>query len=161
MTKDWPMDTVSIEALGSLEPIARDEWDRLANPGWHLGPRGKAERLSPDAPPFNPFVTYDFLKCLEDAGCVGGRSGWRPRHLVIRGASGTALAAAPAYLKSHSQGEYVFDYGWADAFERAGGRYYPKLQVSVPFTPAQGPRLLVGDTDQPRRRALLARALVY
>ena len=152
------MDPVNVEAIGGLEHVAREDWDRLANPGWTLGPRGRL--TTQGAEPFNPFLTYDFLRALEDAGCVGGRSGWQPRHLLMRGEDGTLIGAAPAYMKSHSQGEYVFDYGWADAYERAGGRYYPKLQVSVPFTPAQGPRLLVGDTDQAERRSLLASALV-
>ena len=152
------MDPVNVEAIGGLEHVAREDWDRLANPGWTLGPRGRL--TTQGAEPFNPFLTYDFLRSLEDAGCVGGRSGWQPRHLLMRGEDGTLIGAAPAYMKSHSQGEYVFDYGWADAYDRAGGRYYPKLQVSVPFTPAQGPRLLVGDTDQAERRSLLASALV-
>ncbi|MCF3935758.1 GNAT family N-acetyltransferase [Acuticoccus sp. M5D2P5] len=152
------MDQLSIEAVGALKDVGRAAWDGLANPGWTVGPRGQISGSGPRA--FNPFVTYDFLSALEDAGCVGGRSGWFPRHLVVRDPAGEAIAAAPAYLKTHSQGEYVFDYGWADAFERAGGRYYPKLQSSVPFTPAQGPRLLVGDRDEAYRRDLLARALV-
>jgi predicted N-acyltransferase len=152
------IESVSIEAVGGLDDVDRDAWDSLANPGWTVGERGRVTGGGPRA--FNPFVTYDFLRALEDAGCVGGRTGWHPRHLLVRDAAGGLVAAAPAYLKSHSQGEYVFDYGWADAYERAGGRYYPKLQVSVPFTPAQGPRLLVGDTDEANRRSLLARALV-
>lgn len=152
---------IAISAVTGMEPIGKATWDALANPGWRIGPRGGPERIDPAAPAFNPFVTYDFLLSLEDAGCVGGRSGWMPRHLVVRDGAGSAIAVAPAYLKSHSKGEYVFDYGWADAFERAGGRYYPKLQVSVPFTPAQGPRLLVGmGGDAAERRALLTRALV-
>ncbi|MBJ3774076.1 GNAT family N-acetyltransferase [Acuticoccus mangrovi] len=151
------MDTLTIEATGDLSEVGRSNWDGLANPGWCLGPGGRLEGGGPA--PFNPFVSYDFLSALEDAGCVGGRSGWFPRHLVVRD-GGTPIAAAPTYLKSHSQGEYVFDHGWADAFARAGGRYYPKLQTAVPFTPAQGPRLLVGDRDQTGRRDILARALV-
>ena len=154
------MDAISIEAVGGLPAIERHEWDRLANPGWRLEEGGRPVKTADAAPPFNPFLTYDFLMSLEEAGCVGQRAGWLPRHLVVRDPDGVAIAAAPAYLKSHSKGEYVFDYGWADAFERAGGRYYPKLQVSVPFTPAQGPRLLVGDTDQTARRNILAQGLV-
>jgi hypothetical protein len=80
---------------------------------------------------------------LEDSRVVGHQTGWLPRHLVVNGEDGAISAAAPAYVKSHSQGEYVFDHGWADAYERAGGRYYPKLQIAVPFTPVPGPRLLV------------------
>ena len=84
-----------------------------------------------------------FLSALETSKSVGGRTGWQPQHLLVQAADGTLLAAAPCYLKSHSRGEYVFDAGWAEAFARAGGNYYPKLQVAVPFTPAPGRRLLV------------------
>jgi len=90
----------------------------------------------------NPFVSYDFLASLEASSSVGGRTGWQPRHLLAEDASGALLGAAPCYVKRHSRGEYVFDHGWAEAFERAGGDYYPKLQVAVPFTPVTGPRLL-------------------
>jgi hypothetical protein len=90
----------------------------------------------------NPFISHDFLHTLETSKSVGGRTGWQPRHLLVENNDGL-LAAAPCYVKSHSQGEYVFDHGWAEAFERAGGDYYPKLQVAVPFTPVTGPRLLV------------------
>jgi len=91
----------------------------------------------------NPFVGYEFLSALEDSGCCSAKTGWLPQHVVVEDESGRMVGAMPAYLKSHSFGEYVFDHGWADAFERAGGRYYPKLQASVPFTPVTGPRLLV------------------
>ena len=91
----------------------------------------------------NPFVSYAFLSALEDSGSACAESGWQPQHLALQDDAGTVLGVVPCYLKSHSYGEYVFDWGWADAFERAGGKYYPKLQVSVPFTPATGPRLLV------------------
>jgi len=101
------------------------------------------DRLVPDA---NPFMRHGFLTALEDSGSVGEGTGWQPAPLVVEdGASGELLAALPAYLKSHSQGEYVFDHAWADAYERAGGRYYPKLQIAAPFTPATGPRLLLRD----------------
>jgi uncharacterized protein len=92
--------------------------------------------------PDNPFVSHAFLLALEQARTVGGRTGWQPRHVLVETADGESVGAAPCYLKSHSKGEYVFDHGWADAFERAGGDYYPKLQVAVPFTPVTGPRLL-------------------
>jgi uncharacterized protein len=91
----------------------------------------------------NPFVSHDFLSSLEDSSSVGVHSGWQPHYLLAEESDGTLAGAAPCYLKSHSRGEYVFDHGWADAFERAGGDYYPKLQVAVPFTPVTGPRLLV------------------
>ena len=93
----------------------------------------------------NPFVSHAFLTALEDSGSVGGRSGWDPVPLAIRDAAGTLVAALPAYRKTHSQGEYVFDHAWADAWHRAGGDYYPKLQIAVPFTPATGPRVLTRD----------------
>jgi predicted N-acyltransferase len=105
----------------------------------------------------NPFVGHAFLRALEDSRSVGGRTGWLPRHVVVEDGAGALLAAAPMYVKSHSQGEYVFDHGWAEAYERAGGRYYPKLQVAVPFTPVPGPRLLVrpGPSADDARAALL------
>ncbi|WEJ98883.1 MAG: GNAT family N-acetyltransferase [Candidatus Sphingomonas phytovorans] len=93
----------------------------------------------------NPFVTHDFLALLEDSKSAVAETGWQPIPIVIDGADGRPAAIAPAYGKSHSQGEYVFDHGWADAWEQAGGRYYPKLQLAVPFTPAPGPRLLLRD----------------
>ncbi|WP_174298391.1 GNAT family N-acetyltransferase [Sphingomonas bacterium] len=91
----------------------------------------------------NPFLSHAFLSALERSGSVGARSGWQAIPIVVDGADGRPAAVAPAYAKSHSQGEYVFDHGWADAWSRAGGSYYPKLQVAVPFTPVPGPRLLL------------------
>ena len=91
----------------------------------------------------NPFVSHEFLAALEESKSATAKAGWQPHHLIVDGASGAPAGIVPAYLKSHSYGEYVFDHGWAQAFERAGGQYYPKLQVSVPFTPATGPRLLI------------------
>ena len=93
----------------------------------------------------NPFVSHEFLTALEDSGSVGPGTGWDPVPIAITDADGHLLAALPAYAKSHSQGEYVFDHAWADALERAGGHYYPKLQIAAPFTPANGPRLLLRD----------------
>ena len=101
-----------------------------------------ASKLSTRGQVNNPFITHDFLSSLEASQSVGGRTGWQPRHLLAEGADGSLLGAAPCYAKSHSRGEYVFDHGWAEAFEHAGGDYYPKLQVAVPFTPVTGPRLL-------------------
>jgi predicted N-acyltransferase len=133
-----------VEVMPRIADIPAEAWDACANP---------------DPALHNPFVAHGFLKALEDAGSVGGRSGWTPRHLVLKGQTGEIIACAPCYLKSHSQGEYVFDHSWADAFERAGGRYYPKLQIAVPFTPVPGPRLLVRPgADAPQREALLAAA---
>lgn len=102
--------------------LNRHAWDRLAGD--------------------NPFVSHAFLSALEDSGSVGPGTGWTPSPILIEDGDDHLIAAAPAYLKSHSQGEYVFDHGWAEAWQRAGGDYYPKLQVSVPFTPMPGPRLL-------------------
>ncbi len=106
----------------------------------------------------NPFVSHEFLSAIEDSGSAGKRTGWLPRHAVLRDPAGQVVAAAPMYAKSNSYGEYVFDHGWAHAMERAGGRYYPKLQVASPFSPVPGPRLLIkpGSFIEP---ALLAGAL--
>jgi uncharacterized protein len=95
----------------------------------------------------NPFVSHAFLAALEESGSVGKGTGWSPAPIVIGGGDAKLAGALPAYLKTHSQGEYVFDHGWADAYERAGGRYYPKLQIAAPFSPVPGPRLL-GAADQ-------------
>src|ERR1700758_5590839 len=105
-----------------------------------------------------PFARHEFLAALEHAGCVGGGTGWQPHYLALRDAAGLAGAAA-VYLKTHSYGEFVFDFGWAEAYERLGRRYYPKLTLAAPFTPATGPRLLVrADLD---REALAARLLEH
>ncbi|MEN9924854.1 MAG: hypothetical protein RL268_980 [Pseudomonadota bacterium] len=90
-------------------------------------------------------MSHAFLSAMEDSGSVGPGSGWSPAPIVIADAAGTLASALPAYLKSHSQGEYVFDHAWADAWHRAGGSYYPKMQIAAPFTPATGPRLLLAD----------------
>jgi len=106
----------------------------------------------------NPFVSHAFLSALEDSGSATGETGWLPQHLVIAGRDQRLIGAVPLYLKSHSYGEYVFDWGWADAYERAGGSYYPKLQACVPFTPVTGPRLLLHPASEqpPVARALMA-----
>ena len=93
--------------------------------------------------PYNPFISYDFLDILEQSGCATEREGWGPQHLSVEDQSGVIAAVMPLYLKGHSQGEYIFDHGWAEAYERAGGRYYPKLLAASPFSPVTGPRLLV------------------
>ncbi len=127
----------TIKAAQSLAAVPAEDWDRCAR----AGPMGGED-------PGNPFVSHAFLSALEDSGCVGSKAGWLPLHVLVEDEAGRLAAAAPAYLKSHSQGEYVFDHAWADAYTRAGGRYYPKLQVAVPFTPATGPRLLVPNGSQ-------------
>ena len=119
-------DGVTAELLSKVSDIPADQWDAL-------NPRG------------NPFVAHAFLAALEESGSVGPGTGWSPAPIMIRDADGIPAAALPAYLKSHSQGEYVFDHHWADAFERAGGQYYPKLQIAAPFSPVPGPRLLLRD----------------
>ncbi len=108
----------------------------------------------------NPSVCYAFLSALEDSGSTTPRTGWTPQHLSLAGPDGTILAVAPLYAKTHSYGEYVFDYGWADAYERAGGRYYPKLISAVPFTPVPGPRLLLHPQAPPQARGHLIAAMV-
>jgi hypothetical protein len=109
----------------------------------------------------NPFVAYDFLDIVEESGCAAPRTGWAPQHLAVRDDTGEVAAVAPLYLKSHSQGEYVFDHSWADAYERAGGRYYPKLIAASPFSPVTGPRLMVRpDVDRETgQRMLLSGAI--
>ncbi len=102
----------------------------------------------------HPFVTYAFLRTLEVTGCVGGRTGWTPRHLLLRDEDGRLRGAVPGYLKDHSMGEYVFDHAWADAARRSGLSYYPKWVAAVPLTPATGPRLLVAHGDESARASL-------
>ncbi len=109
--------------------------------------------------PFNPFITHAFLSSLEESGSATPKTGWSGAHVLVEDADGRLLAAAPAWLKSHSQGEYVFDHAWADAYERAGGAYYPKLQVCVPFTPVAGRRLLVGPDAGETGREMLVQGL--
>jgi predicted N-acyltransferase len=108
----------------------------------------------------NPFLSHAFLEALEASGSATAKTGWLPQHVLIEDAEGRLLAAAPLYLKSHSQGEYVFDHGWAQAYERAGGSYYPKLQAAVPFTPVTGPRLLVRPDAPPDTAETLIAALI-
>ena len=108
----------------------------------------------------NPFLSHAFLEALEASGSATARTGWLPQHVLVEDADGGLLAAAPLYLKSHSQGEYVFDHGWAQAYERAGGSYYPKLQLAVPFTPVTGPRLLVRPDAPPDTAETLIAALI-
>src|SRR5690606_24917381 len=105
---------------------------------------------------YNPFLSFAFLNALEESGCATARTGWQSHHLRLEAPDGRLLGVLPCYAKSHSQGEYVFDHGWADAFQRAGGDYYPKLQCAVPFTPVTGPRALA--PDPAHRTALLSAA---
>lgn len=111
--------------------------------------------------PDNPFLAHAFFVALEQSGSATRRTGWRPRHLLMRDETGQAVGLMPLYEKSHSQGEYVFDHGWAEAFQQAGGRYYPKLQSAVPFTPVTAPKLNVRDDAPELRRALLTAVQGY
>ncbi|WP_304072158.1 GNAT family N-acetyltransferase [Maricaulis maris] len=128
---DHPM-ALTVQAVGSLDEVAREDWDRLANP---------------QGAEFDPFISWDFLQALEQSGCIGEGTGWLPRHLIARDARGDLVGSVPLYVKSHSMGEYVFDQAWADAYERAGGRYYPKLLTAVPFSPVTGRRILAASAD--------------
>ena len=120
------MSTITARMVEGVSAIPAADWNACAGTG-------------------NPFVGHAFLSALEESGSVDARSGWQPLPVVVDGADGQPLGIAPSYAKSHSQGEYVFDHAWADAWERAGGRYYPKLQIAAPFTPVPGPRLLLRD----------------
>lgn len=135
------------QALVRVEPditkVDAAQWDACANPECSHTGSSRA---------YNPFISHAFLSALEQSGSATAHTGWAPHHLILENGKGDAVACMPCYLKSHSQGEYVFDYGWADAFQRAGGRYYPKLQASVPFTPVTGRRLLVPDTPDAVKR---------
>lgn len=146
---------LTVSVATSLRAIKAADWDACAR-GTASEP-GEADSAAGyagiPADSDNPFVSHAFLRALEESDCTGGRSGWGPAFVLVHDETGTLVACAPSYLKSHSQGEYVFDHGWADAYERAGGRYYPKVQVAAPFTPATGPRLLVRagpDADEAR-----------
>ena len=127
-------DELSIRVERSFTAISPESWSRLS---------GASKTCATIA--YNPFVSHAFLSSLEDSGSADAETGWLGHHLLLETGRGELIGALPGYLKNHSQGEYVFDHGWADAFERAGGRYYPKLQCSIPFTPATGPRLLVAE----------------
>ena len=125
---------------GSAKEIGAARWNAVANPDGLSQP--------------NPFTSYEFFAALEESGSASAEAGWQPCHLT------TDDGVMPLYLKGHSQGEYVFDHGWAEALERAGVEYYPKLQCAVPFTPVTGPRLLAKDADAKRELLQLAAGLV-
>jgi predicted N-acyltransferase len=137
---------LNLRVVASLSAIKAADWDRCANP--------------PELA-YNPFVKHDFLLAMETSGSATAETGWMGQHLALEDGSGHVLGVMPLYLKDHSQGEYIFDYGWADAFYRAGGEYYPKLLSAVPFTPAGGRRLLVppGPHQEAHETNLLAGAL--
>jgi hypothetical protein len=134
-----------IEVLETVRGIDAGEWDACA--------------AGTDRRPADPFITHRFLDALEESGSVGRGSGWQPRHLVVR-RGGAVIAAMPLYAKAHSQGEYIFDFDWAHAYDRAGGQYYPKLQAAVPFTPATGRRLLTRAGHESDGRAALLQGVM-
>ncbi|MFO1102522.1 MAG: GNAT family N-acetyltransferase [Methylocystis sp.] len=137
----------SVRYAESLESVAAADWDKCANPPGP--PDSVGER-------YNPFVSHGFLRALELSKSVGARSGWIPAHTLVEDSHGRLVACAPTYIKMHSLGEYVFDHNWAQAYEHAGGRYYPKIQVASPFTPVTGRRLLVApDAPEGAREALI------
>jgi predicted N-acyltransferase len=134
-------ETQLIRIIGGISEINSDDWDACAGAD-------------------DPFVRHAFLSALEESGSVSAEAGWMPHHLVLEDENSVALAVAPLYLKNHSYGEYVFDTGWADALHRAGGQYYPKLQVAVPFTPVTGRRFLVRQDLTAEKQRILQRALL-
>ena len=158
-----PLRVVAVNAIAEAGAVA---WDACANPQMQGCEPGGQSTPQPAQPldqerPYNPFLSYSFLSALEVSKSVGGHSGWRVRHIMVQASDGTLVAVAPCYLKSHSRGEYVFDHGWAEAYAQAGGSYYPKLQVAVPFTPATGNRLLVRPgPDATEARSALVGGLV-
>ena len=125
-----------IKVVTSIAEVTPEDWDACAGGS-------------------NPFVSHAFLSTLEESGSATAETGWLPQHVVLEDGGGRMLGCVPMYLKNHSYGEYVFDWGWADAYERAGGRYYPKVQVSVPFTPVTGPRLLLRPGTPPVAETVL------
>jgi predicted N-acyltransferase len=133
--------TPAVRVCRRIAEVGREGWDACASNPAYAG---------------DPFLRYDFLDALEAADCAVERTGWGPQHLVVEDESGAVAAVMPLYLKAHSQGEYIFDHAWADAYERAGGRYYPKLVSAVPFTPVTGARLLARpDVEAETARRLL------
>jgi len=147
-----PSEPVVVRVASRIADVPAADWDACA--------RGARRRPQPaDLHPADSFISHAFLNALEESGSATEETGWLPQHLLLEDTSGALLGCMPCYLKSHSQGEYVFDHGWADASMRAGGRYYPKLQASIPFTPVTGKRLLVPPGDDRRaREAILLQA---
>jgi len=161
-------DELRLRVIASIDQVPAAQWDACANPvcanpvveAKSEGPNDGFEglRQTTETIPYNPFISHDFLYACEASGSATARTGWQPQHLIAEGPNDIVLGVLPCYLKSHSRGEYVFDRGWAEAYERAGGNYYPKLQVCVPFTPATGRRLLVrpGPTAESIKAGLTA-----
>src|SRR5437762_2738791 len=134
-------ETITLRIHGAIKDVAPAAWDACAGD-------------------INPTVSHVFLNALEESGSVTARAGWAPQHLTFEGRDGRVVGAVPMYLKSHSYGEYVFDWGWAEAYERSGGRYYPKLLCAVPFTPVPGPRLLIAPGAPVETKRHLAAGMV-
>ena len=132
--------TYSLKPVNNISAIGQTTWDACANPCLN-------EKQS--LIPYDPFLSYNFLYALEKSGSAAVSTGWAPYHLQLEHIKHGICGVVPMYLKNHSQGEYVFDHNWAEAFQRAGGRYYPKLQISVPFTPVTGRRILIPHFDTP------------
>ena len=147
-----PGETFALRIASRIGDVAAADWDACAGgtatvPGAHR--------------PHNPFISHGFLMSLEESGSAAAATGWLPHHLLLENRSGDLIGCMPCYLKSHSLGEYVFDHGWADAYARAGGRYYPKLQASIPFTPVTGRRLLIlPGANEAEREAVLLQAAI-
>jgi predicted N-acyltransferase len=136
---------LSLSIAPAMADIDRASWNAVANP--------PGERL-------DPFLEWDFLEALESSGCAQPETGWTPRHLLAHNSSGELVGAAPLYIKAHSRGEFVFDHSWADAFHRAGGRYYPKMLCAVPFTPVTGRRLLAHGPNALAIRHALGQSII-
>ncbi len=132
--------SLTARIVSDMSQISAEKWDICANP------IGKA---------YDPFLSHGFLLALEKSGSATAQTGWEAAHILVEDAQGNLLGCLPLYFKMHSRGEFVFDQGWADAFERAGGRYYPKLLGAIPFSPVNGRRLLLREEQQKEVAALL------
>ncbi len=154
-------ETFRIRVISSLADISANQWDAIANPKL-IDSSNKDLSTNNIAGHYqNPFLSYCFLNILEESQCATIETGWYAQHLILEDDKENVLGVAPCYLKNHSQGEYVFDYDWADAFMRAGGQYYPKLQLSVPFTPVTGKRLLISPSlDENKGTLALANGII-
>ena len=132
---------ITVKIIDKIRDIPSKDWDACAGED-------------------NPFVTHAFLSALEESGSVTNNTGWLPQHILVYGENNQIAACMPIYLKNHSYGEYIFDWAWADAYNKAGGNYYPKLQAAVPFTPATGPRMLVKDSSSDYYYQVLMRGII-
>jgi hypothetical protein len=147
-----PGERFALRIASRIGDVKAEDWNACAI-GTAIAPTGRS--------PANPFISHGFLMALEESGSAAAATGWLPHHLLLEDGSGALVGCMPCYLKSHSLGEYVFDHGWADAYERAGGRYYPKLQASIPFTPVTGRRLLTrAGANQAERESILLQAAI-